>query len=392
MSKTNSFNDACIATRLIFLAFGLGISSWAPMVPFVKSKLGANDAELGLILLIFGIGAIISMPIAGYLVHKWGSRSISFWAALMVVVTLPFLAVVNTVFHVSLVLFIFGMSTGAWNVSINAQAVTVESKSDIPIMSRFHSLFSIGGLFGALVISCLLELGFSLVFCTLIISCIIFLIIFWQWQKLLEDSKPQQPVQVKQVYSFPNTKVLFLGIICFISFMAEGSMLDWSAEFLRSSLHYDQTIASIGFAIFSMAMAFGRFFGDKIKQKIGTPLVLQLGSILAACGFLMIVFFGLIHLELLGFLLIGLGASNIVPILFSMTGRLVNSSSSYALTIVTSYGYVGMLIGPAFIGFIARATSLSFAFICIAFFLGLVGLSSRFILAPEMNPKSSINF
>lgn len=383
----NTFSQASLATRLIFFAFGLGISSWAPMVPFVKMKLGVDDGELGLILFIFGIGALVSMPLTGFFVHRFGSRLISFISALFVVVTLPFLTLFDTVFSVASVLFVFGMCTGAWNVAINAQAVTVELKSPKPIMSGFHCLFSLGGLSGALIVGGLLEFGLSLFFCALMVSSIMLVIVVWQWKSLLEDGQSQQQNKDPVTFSFPNIKVVFLGIICFIAFMAEGSMLDWSAEFLRSSLEYNPATAGMGFAVFSVAMSLGRFFGDRIIQKLGTFVVFLMGSLIASCGFFLIVCLGWIHLELLGFLLIGLGASNIVPILFSMSGRIEGTSSSYALTVITTCGYVGMLIGPALIGFIAQATTLSIAFICIAFLLLMVSFSSRYVFTPQLLPQ-----
>lgn len=380
MFKHVSFKQSCLATRLILLAFGLGISSWAPMVPYVKTRLNVDDAELGLILFVFGIGALIAMPVAGYILHQFGSRLITFISAMFVILVLPFLAITSTVPTVCLTLFLFGIGTGFWNVSINAQAVVVESKSDRPLMSGFHCLFSVGGLFGALIVTCLLELGFSLVFCALVISSMIGLIVALQWKKLLPDQEGTELEQAKYTFSFPNIQVIFLGLICFISFMTEGSMLDWSAEFLRSELDYQTSIAGIGFAIFSIAMASGRFLGDKIIQKLGAAFVFQVGCFLTAFGFIVVVYFGWGYTERLGFFLIGLGASNIVPILFSSTGRLSDGSAKYALTIVTTFGYLGMLIGPAFIGFIAQATTLSFAFLCLSLLLVTVGVKGRAVV------------
>ena len=380
------FKLACRATRLIFFAFGLGIASWAPMVPFVKTRLQANDAELGLILFASGIGALLSMPLAAFLVHKFGTRVMTLVWSMTVVMILPFLAVAGTSWTVSLVLFLFGISTGFWNVSINAHAVQVESQAPIPIMSGLHCFFSTGGLCGALLVSGLLEFGYSLLFCALTVSSIMFLIILLSWNHLLPHGKTAIPQDDKSQisrtggFSFPDIRVLLLGILCFVSFMTEGSMLDWSAEFLRSTLNYSASIAGIGFALFSTGMVIGRFTGDRIIQWKGALFLFQVGSFLAAIGLICVVSASFDRLELFGFFLIGLGASNIVPILFSASGRVASASSSLSLTIVTTFGYMGLLIGPAFIGFIAEATSLSIAFICISVLLTAVGLSGRSVL------------
>lgn len=355
------------------------------MVPFVKTKLHANDAELGLILFASGVGALFSMPLAAFLVHKFGTRLMTVVWSMIVVLILPFLVVADTALTVSFVLFFFGISTGFWNVSINAHAVQVESKTSIPIMSGLHCFFSTGGLCGALLVSGLLELGFGLLFCALTVSSIMFLVVLLHWENLLPHEKTTLSLENKSRmddadgFSFPDIRVLLLGILCFVSFMTEGSMLDWSAEFLRSTLNYSASIAGIGFALFSTGMVIGRFTGDTIIQWKGTLFLFQIGSLLAAGGLISVISASS-GMELFGFFLIGLGAANIVPILFSASGRVPFTPSSLSLTIVTTFGYMGILIGPAFIGFIAEATSLSFAFACISLLLVVVGFTGRYVL------------
>lgn len=371
-----------IATRLIFLAFGLGISSWAPMVPFAKERLELDDAQLGMLLFIFGIGALGTMPLTGWLVHQYGSRCMTILSGFFVAALLPFLAISSTLFSLSVILFLFGAGTGLMNVSINAQAVAVESKSPTPVMSGFHCLFSTGGLLGALMITALLEFNFPLPFCAFVISCIMSLLLIFQWKHLLhvEERQTKGPKE-KFNLSLPNGNILFLGVICFIAFISEGSMLDWSAEFLRSSKDYDPSIAGIGYAVFSISMAIGRLFGDRLIKRYTQLKVFQTGSILAAFGFALVVFPTIYHGELLGFCFIGLGASNIVPILFSAAGRISATKAGFALTIVTTIGYGGGLIGPAFIGFLAEATSLSIALASLSACLLGVAASGKLALS-----------
>jgi MFS family permease len=184
--------------------------------------------------------------------------------------------------------------------------------------------------------------------------------------------------------TLPNKQVLYLGGLCFIAFMAEGSMLDWSAEYLHSNLDYEASLAGIGYALFSIAMAIGRFIGDRLIQRFGSMQIFQIGSLVAASGFLIVVNLNWGYLELLGFCLIGLGASNVVPILFSSSGRLPEISSNTALTTVTTCGYVGLLLGPALIGFLAQATNLSFALAAIAFLLIAIGTLGRAAIPATM--------
>lgn len=368
---------ARLAARLIFLAFGLGISSWAPMVPFAKSRLGLDDAQLGLTLLLFGIGALGTMPLMGFLINRLGSRLVTLLSGLSVILVLPLLTIAQSAFSLGLILFLFGMGTAALNVGINGQAVDVESKSSFPLMSGFHCLFSTGGLLGVVLVSLLLESYLDLLSCALVISSLMTIILVTQWKYLLPA---EQKVFTKQTQtsSVSNVKkILTLSAMCFIAFMSEGSMLDWSAEFLFSTYHYDTAIAGIGYALFSIAMAFGRLVGDRLIHRFGVRAVFQVGCMVSASGYIMATYLRVDHAELTGFCLIGLGAANLVPILFSASGKLAGTSSSYALTIITTGGYVGMLLGPAFIGLLAHATSLSFAFLMMSLLIIAVGINGR---------------
>lgn len=368
---------ACIATRLIFLFSGVGIASWCPMVPCAKSRLDLSEADLGLVLLAFGLGALLTMPLTGWFVHRYGSRLITFTAGLILVCILPFLAIASSIFLLTILLFLFGAVEGALNVAMNSHAVLVEKKSERPLMSGFHCLFSFGGLVGAAALSLLLEAGFDLLTCALIVSAFLGLIIFTQSPHLISESD-KSPSQ-KTKFVLPHGRVLLLGAFCFIFFLTEGAMLDWSAVFLRSTLNYDIATAGIGFAVFSIAMAIGRFFGDKLTHYFGPISIVRIGSSICAIGLLIAVNLHWGHMELLGFALIGFGASNIVPVLFSAAGSLSEVSTSVGLTIVTTFGYAGLLLGPAIIGFIAEATTLSIALTSVAFLVIAVGASARVV-------------
>jgi len=376
------------AARLHFLALGLCVSSWAPMVPIAKARLGLDDGMLGMMLLLFGLGALGAMPIAGSLVHYYGSRRITLISGICASLLLPFLAMAFSPLFLSLALFLFGIATGALNVSMNAQAVAIEAKESSSLMSGFHCLFSIGGLAAVSAISILLELKWPLSFSAGAVSLIIFLIFMLQGRYLLSwNEEGGCRHEESKRFTLPGFNLIFLGAICFIAFMAEGSMLDWSAEFLRSSRAYHPSVAGIGYGLFSVTMAFGRLFGDFLVRKFNPMVVFQLGSFLAAMGFAIVVYLPVKHGELIGFSLIGLGASNIVPILFSTSGRMFPASPGFALTFVTTFGYVGGVLGPAFIGFLAQATNLSFSLASLSICLIVAGASGRFIFAsPPREP------
>lgn len=362
------------ATRLIFFLCGITIASWAPMVPFAKSRLDINDAELGLILLVFGIGALFTMPLTGWLIHRFGVRNIIVVSGLIMMGILPLLAFTASPILLSIFLFLFGASNGAMNVSMNSHAVAVEQTSSRPVMSGLHCFFSLGGLVGAGFLSFLLEADYDLFFSVSYIAIALMFTLITQFTSLLS---PEDKGKEKTEFSFPRGKVWLLASLCFMAFLAEGAMLDWSCLFLISTHGYQVSNAGLGYAAFAVAMAFGRFVGDRLTKRFGPVNILQFGSLLAASGLVLSVFGS--HLALGGFVLIGLGASNIVPVLFSAAGRLPGISPSLALTVVTTLGYTGILLGPALIGFAAQATSLSFAFICIALLLTAVTLNARIV-------------
>lgn len=369
--------DSKLAARLIFLAYGLGISAWAPMVPIIKDKMQFDDSQLGMILLLFGLGSMVMMPLTGWFIHRFGSRRMIIISISIFSILLPFIPLFSNPYAFSIILFLFGAASGVVNVSINAQAVEIEEKSQSPLMSSFHCLASVGGLFGALIISGLLEFKWPLPLCALTVSFVVLALLVFQKKHLLSFDQKQSSAAHKKGFKFPGLNVLFLGIICFVSFVAEGSMLNWSAEFLHASKGYSSAFSGLGYALFSISMAFGRLIGGRLIERFNIYFVFQTGCVVAALGFLMVVYLDIVNSEMMGFCLIGLGAANIVPILFSSTGRISGTSSDVALTTVTTLGYMGSLLGPAFIGFLAETTSLSFAFANIALLFIGVGLCGK---------------
>lgn len=372
------------ATSIMFLICGVAYSCWAPMVPYVKSRLDLNEAELGMILLAFGIGALLSMPLTGWAVQRFGSRMITSIAAPGMLVFLPLLAVATSSFILSTLLFGFGFVGGAYNVSVNAHSVAVEAHIGKPILSRFHGLFSFGGLVGAGSMSFLLAFEIPLLHASMYLSLLMAVLSFCFCRHLLPAEADLRNVQERS-FSWPQGRAFLYGAICFILFLAEGSMLDWGAVFLRTIHGYETSLAGLGYAIFSVAMAFGRFIGDRWIAKFGSTFVVRLGALLAASGIFLAIHLHGNYLELLGFFCIGLGASNIVPIMFGAAGRLTGTSAAVALTIVITMGYTGMLLGPTLIGWVAQATSLSLSLACIACLLVIVSLiAGRIVSAKDI--------
>ncbi|GLQ89437.1 MFS transporter [Dyella flagellata] len=377
-SQTASHPAARRATRLIFLVSGMAMSAWAPMVPYVKLRLGLDDAQLGSALLAFGGGSMLSMPFVGLLAHRLGNRTMIMAAGLLTCLALPMLARVSSVVMLVVTLLYFGAMLGALNVAMNAYAVEVERRSGDRLMSGFHGLFSVGGLSGAALLSALLALGLTLPFAAVAIAVALALTVLWLRDDLRGDANSASvDIGRKSRLGLPHARACLLGLLCFVSFMAEGAMLDWSAVFLRDVRGVAPASAGFGYACFSVAMAAGRFSGDRLIARHGPAWAMRVGAGLAAAGFLLVACVPVPAVALLGFVLIGLGASNIVPVMFSAAGRLAGTPPAVAIATATTLGYVGLLSGPALIGFVAHASSLSAAFVGMAGLLVLVALSAR---------------
>jgi len=365
------------STRLLFLASGIGMAAWAPMVPYAKARLGLDDAQLGLMLLAFGGGSMASMPFVGWLSHRFGNRRVIVASGWLLCLALPVLALAPNVAVLTAALLYFGVMLGAVDVAMNAHAVEVERRDGRVLMSGFHGLFSLGGLAGAAGMSALLALGLPLPLAALAVSALLAALVLYLRGGLLPNVGGAAAGHAP--FRMPHGAVLLLGLLCFVSFMAEGSMLDWSAVFLRDFRGFAPSAAGIGYACFSVAMALGRLTGDRLIQRIGPVWAVRVGAGLAATGFALAASVPWPGASLAGFVLVGLGASNIVPVMFSAAGRLPGSSPAIAIAAVTMLGYAGLLSGPALIGLMSRLAGLPLALVVVSGLLLLVAFSARIV-------------
>lgn len=359
-----------MSTRAAFLVAGLGMSTWAPLVPFAKERLAVNEATLGLLLLCLGAGSLASMPVTGVLTGRLGCRKVIVAAGLMMCVSLICLITAPSILTMALALLVFGASVGTVDVAMNIQAVMVEKASGRAMMSGFHGFYSLGGILGAAGVSALLWLALSPLTAVVAMVILILLLLAGCFSYLL----PYGSTSRDPLFVVPHGKVLLIGLLCFVVFLAEGSVLDWSAVFLTSLRDVDAAQAGLGFAGFSVAMTVARLTGDRIVQTLGGTRVIFLGGICAAAGFLLAVLVPAREAAYLGFILIGLGASNIVPVLFTAAGNQNTMPVSLAISAVATMGYAGILAGPAMIGFVAQLSSLSISFVVVA--AGLLGLAA----------------
>ncbi|MGU9807819.1 MFS transporter [Pseudomonas rhizophila] len=362
-----------MSTRIAYLIAGVGIAAWAPLVPYAKVRANLDEGTLGLLLLCLGVGSILAMPISGALAARFGCRRVLSGGTILICLALPALATMTSLPWLVAALFLFGAGLGTVDSTVNLQAVIVERASGKTMMSGFHGMFSLGGIIGAAGVSALLGLGISPLGATLVVNALLLVALFKAAPHLLpygsESSGP--------AFAIPHGVVLFIGILCFIVFLAEGAVLDWSAVFLTAERGVETAYAGLGYAAFALTMTVGRLTGDSVVHRLGARRVIIYGGATAAAGFLLATLAPMWQAALLGYALVGAGCSNIVPVLYTAVGKQTLMPEAIAVPAITTIGYAGILAGPALIGFVAHGSSLSFAFGLIALSLVAVAVSGK---------------
>lgn len=388
-----------LATRLVFFALGFGTAAWAPLIPLVQQRLHLNHADFGVMLLSMGIGSMLSMPITGALITKVGCRLLIAIAIASIMIILPVLSVVQSSALLAIVLFIFGSAAGSLGVAINFQAVVVEKQNLKTMMSGFHGMCSLGGLCGVLLMTALLVMGSSPLLATLIISSILLVIFVGavpycvaatkrkdKIKKSTEGSLEKIAIDVAETKKAePNFAIILIGIMCFIAFLSEGAAMDWSGIYLVSKFGLDASFAGLAYTFFAITMTIGRFSGQRLLSWCGEQRLIVIGALCAAMGLLTIVVAGHWSIVLFGYALLGLGCSNLVPIMFSRVGRQNIMPKAAALSLVSTIAYSGSLSGPALVGFLSEMIGLSYVFAIIAMMLSGIAILSRFTKITESN-------
>ena len=368
------------AVSLIFFINGLVLASWFPHIPTVKTQHAMSDGQLGLVLLSMAIGSVLTLPLAGWLVGRFGSRGMTTLAILAFCLVLPLPVLSPNVLLLRLSLGLFGACNSTLDVSMNAQAVAVERRYQRAIMSSFHGLFSLGGLVGAALAGIAMSLGMESVRHVFTLAALSLVLVSLAVPRLLPSEPRQQ--DTGPAFVRPTRALLGLGSLAFLGLLAEGSMADWSAVYLQHVLGTSSAVAAADFAAFSLMMAAGRFSGDALVNRFGPSLLLRGSSIVAASGLGLGVLIGEPITVIVGFGLVGLGIANIIPVLFSAAGRVRGAPPGMALAAVASTGYFGFLAGPPLIGLAAEITNLTVGLGLVSACCALIAVSAGAVLRP----------
>lgn len=345
------------AIAVFFFVNGAVLASWVPHVPAIKSRHMMTDGQLGLVLLAMAAGSVLALPVAGWLVGRLGSRVMTAAAGVALCVALPLPVASSGVALLSLSLALLGACNGLLDVSMNAQAADVEQRIGRPIMSSFHALFSLGGVAGALLAGGAMAVGIDDMAHVGLAAGVALFAAMLALPGLARAQRARDGTG--SAVARPSGTLLTLGILAMLGLLAEGAMADWSAVYLRDTLGSSPSMAALGFAAFSLAMALGRFTGDGLVGRLGPRQVLRGSSAVAAVGLAGALLVGLPAVGVVGCGLVGFGIANIIPVLFSAAARVPGMPPGRALAAVATTGYLGFLSGPPLIGVVADAAGLS---------------------------------
>jgi predicted MFS family arabinose efflux permease len=368
-----------LATRLLFLVAGFGYSCWAPLVPFTKQRLGIDDHVLGMLLLCIGCGSMLAMIAAGMLTTRFGNKPVIVASGFGFALALALLPVADSAVALGLALAAFGATLGSLDVAMNLHAVEVERASGKALMSGFHAFFSIGGFAGSAFMTFLLSKQLGSAPSTWISAALIVAAMGLATPRLLQG----KAARGGPLFAIPRGVVLLIAVLASITFLAEGALLDWSALLITESGLVSVAQGGMGYMFFSIAMTAGRLSGDAVSTRFGDRNTLVCGGMIALLGFLVLLTAASAAAALSGFVLIGLGCSNIVPVFFRRAAAQDAMPPGLAIAAISTTAYAGVLAGPAGIGFVAKATGLHTAFWMLAALLALVPFMANRVTARE---------
>ncbi|MDF2477260.1 MAG: transporter [Sphingobacterium sp.] len=382
----NKRNRIRIAVSLFFFCQGIAFASWASRIPVIKERLHLSEGQLGTILLMLPVGQLATMALSGKLVTKYGSAKVLRIVPIAYALVLCAIAFAQNAWQLGAVLFLFGVTGNMCNISVNTQGVATELIYKKSIMTSFHGAWSIAGFTGALVGLLTMNLGLDTLSHFLIILIFVTGNTLINQRYLVPGKSPQK--EKRSFFSKPEGSLLQLGIIGFFSMATEGAMFDWSGVYFKEIVHAPEKFVVVGYASFMIMMATGRFVGDAVIRKLGRKRTLQYSGILMFVGMMTSVVFPQFIVCTLAFMLVGIGVACNVPSIYSIAGQNKNVSSGVALAMVSSISYLGFLMGPPLIGYIAEAFSLRYSYgIFACFGLLMFGMVGRLSLFKE--PQSS---
>ncbi|MBP0448593.1 MFS transporter [Kitasatospora sp. RG8] len=404
----DDYRRAQLAIAALFLFLGFQYATWVSRLPALRTRLDLSEARIGLLLMVCGVGAAVSFPLVAVLMRRLGSRVLASVSALALGAVLLALSVVPNYPVALLVLFCDGVAVGCLNVAMNAQGAALEVRFERTSMSRLHATFSGGSLLAALLASGVNAFTSTLAVHFGLATVLLVLVLGLAQPGLLREERPagetagattgesaqdtadkpaedsEDAEEKRRRFSLPSRVTIWMGLAMVFGTVTEGAMNDWSALYLKDVVHAAPSLAPMGIAVVSVMMVLARIFADGWRTRIGDGRIVRAGSVLAGAGLALALLVGGLVPTLIGFACVGVGIAAVTPCVYVAAAR----QGSDALSLVAAMGTTGLLAGPAVIGFIANAGSLTWGMGAVAASAVIVSLCATQIRWPAVKDST----
>ena len=390
MSPERRLFRARLGALSTFALAGALCAVWTVRLPALQQKLHLSDAQLGLEVLGWGVGALISMLLAGRLIGRYGSRRV---LRLALPGTTACIALIGLAPNYPLLIaagFVFGLCFGLVDVGMNTQASTVERCYGRPLMGGMHAGWSLGAVTGGLLgaATALLGLGFTGAMCLVAALCLPAVLAVGPLHlgetrasaASSGDAPAHSDAPTRSGARLPLLVTLF-GALVFCSYLAEGSVADWSGVYLRDSLGSTEFVAALGYPVFEACMFLGRLNSDRLTLRLGARRLLGFAGVAAAGAFALVVGAPAPLVALIGFALVGAGVCAVTPLAMSLAGAAGGAQTERAIARASTMGYSGLLLGPVSIGFISAASSMHVGYAVVIGVCAAIAVGARFVPA-----------
>jgi fucose permease len=365
-----------IGAAIFFFISGFGYTTWTSRIPTIQKHLHLDNGQLGTALLALPVGLMLTMPFTKWLLTRYTSRAVMLFGSLFLCVILILIGFVASFWQLLVLLLFFGSARNLMTLSINTQGVTVQALYPKSIMAAFHGIWSLACFAGAGVSVIIVYFNVSPAYQFTVVSIMLAaLSLYFIRDTIMQQPDPEQARREElsspwwsRAYALPDKFLLKFALICFACMACENTMYDWSANYFKVQVNPDKTMYTAALEVFLTAVTIGRFAGDRIVNNIGIKKVLRFSGILIFCGLAITVALPYMVTVAIGYILVGFGVSCVVPMVFSLAGKSKHMSSSSALASISTVGYMGFIIIPPFVGWVAKAASLRLSFGIVTFF------------------------
>jgi len=348
-----------LSLSIYFFLLGFGFATWASRIPSIKSNFDFNEAELGNLLLVMPVSSLIGLPISGWLVSKFNSRYPLFISFILLVISLFLIGYASSLFELVIAVSLFAFCTRITNIAVNTMSLALQKTQEKKIIGSFHGLWSLGGLMGALFSTIMVSTNVLMHDHFLYVCLASLVLAVFSFPYLMDKDKSSSGN--KLILGKPDKYILYLGLMVFFGALCEGGMFDWSGVYFKEVV--GEEVFTLGYLIFMTFMALSRFYSDKLIEHIGMKNTYLLGAGIVTVGMAIVIVFPSYWPVLFGFSLVGIGVAAVFPMTFSLAGSSKKYSPGMAISIISTYGIIGMLIGPPLVGYLAHLIGLKYAFI-----------------------------